>query len=147
MYAAGGHPLLDRRSGRAAIADPLFARGLVLEGAERPIGCWRLTGASCATMPMRVGGGDAVAANTTIDRVLISSLRNMTRRTRSHGAATAGGRERVAIGDLDFHDRRCSAWPPRCGGSGQARAYARRGGQRRVEQVASSRRVTLPTAR
>ena len=150
-----GHPLLaisssDSRATR--IADPLFAKGMVLHGAAQPI---VLVGVDWCELRndayARWREVLAEAAGTTTERVLVSCLHqhdapyfDLTAQ-KLIAASTAGG----TICDLDFHEatvqRVARALKESLPG---ARTVTHLGlGQAKVDQIASSRRIVLPGGR
>lgn len=145
-----GHPLLGHGFAPATgIDDPLLARGLVLTGGGPPIVMVSIDWCELRNDAHdRWRAGLAKAANTTIDRVLVSCIHQ-------HDAPyfdltaqkiLAGSKPGGLFCDVDFHEHCVER-------VGQAVASAIPGaqpvthvglGQATVEQIASNRRVVMP---
>lgn len=145
-----GHPLLGGQFAPAkSIADPLFAKGLVILGPEAPVVMVAVDWCELRNDAFaRWRSALAEAAGTTIDRVIVSSVHQ-------HDAPyfdlkaqelLAASPEGGLMCDADFHERAVQNVAKALKSSiATARPITHFGlGQAKVEQVASNRRVVMP---
>lgn len=145
-----GHPLLGGQFAPAkSIADPLFAKGLVLLGSDKPVLMvavdWcELRNDAFANWRKEL----AEAAGTTIDRVIVSSVHQHDapyfdlKAQEILASSPHGG----VMCDVDFHQRTVQSVADAVKKSiVEAKPITHFGlGQAKVDQVASNRRVVMP---
>jgi hypothetical protein len=144
-----GHPLLGNNFAPArAVADPLFAKGIVLHGAVEPIVLVAVDWCEIRNDAYRLWRTAlAKAAGTTVDRVFVTSVHQHdapyfdTRAQQLLDDSPGGGK----MCDADFHRRTVERVAAAVKKSlGESRVVTQIGlGQAKIEGIASNRRVEI----